>query len=277
MTPADNSILYAVDLAGTAGFALSGALRAVDRRPDFVGMLILASCTAMGGGIFRDTLLKRDVGFLRDGNYPLVILLATVAVCLFPAALLKRERVFKYFDAVGLGVFTAVTASLTWHTPGVSAGSVLLVATAAGCAGGVLRDLMIHKPTLILSNELYVTPAIFGAGTLIALESLGGRPDVAFVSAMLCTMLVRMLAIRFQWRLPRIPGAHVGEPNPRAAGEAEGKTHNIAETQIHRRDAEYAEIAQRNSNDVKWVPASPASQTSEMTQAKPSRQPLDSK
>ena len=56
MTTADSSILYAVDLAGVAGFALSGALRAIDRRPDFVGMLILACCTAMGGGAVRDAI-----------------------------------------------------------------------------------------------------------------------------------------------------------------------------------------------------------------------------
>ncbi|MEZ0263566.1 MAG: trimeric intracellular cation channel family protein, partial [Phycisphaerae bacterium] len=114
MTVSDTPILYWVDLAGVAGFALSGALRAVDRRPDFVGMLILACCTAMGGGAVRDVLLGREVAFLRNGAYPLVVLLAVVAVCVFPATLIRRKRVFEYFDAIGLGVFTALTASLTW-------------------------------------------------------------------------------------------------------------------------------------------------------------------
>jgi uncharacterized membrane protein YeiH len=221
MSPSDTPILYAIDLAGVAGFAFSGALRAIDRRPDFIGMLILAAATAMGGGIFRDLLLKRDVAFLRDGMYPLMIVLAVIIVCTFPAAILRRAKVFKYFDAIGLGVFTAVTASVTWHTPGVSAASVLLVATAAGCAGGVLRDLMIGKPTLILSNELYVTPALLGAAVLVALESAGIKADVAFIAALLFTTSLRILAIRFAWKLPRIPGVLEVEANPLAAAEGD--------------------------------------------------------
>ncbi|HYE20161.1 MAG TPA: trimeric intracellular cation channel family protein [Tepidisphaeraceae bacterium] len=219
MTVSDTPILYWVDLAGVAGFALSGALRAVDRRPDFVGMLILACCTAMGGGAVRDVLLGREVAFLRNGAYPVVVLLAVIAVCLFPATLVRRTRVFEYFDAIGLGVFTAVTASLTWRTPGVSAASVLMVATAAGCAGGVLRDLLIDKPTLILSNELYVTPAIIGAAAFISLERLGAHADAAFIASIVVTTTLRTCAIRFGWRLPLVPGAHLGETNPMAAAE----------------------------------------------------------
>src|SRR5687767_5746978 len=133
MITASNAI-YAVDLLGTASFALSGALRAVDRRPDFVGMLILAASPAVGRGVLRIVVLRRDPLFLRDVGYPGVVLLSVTAVFLFPLHLLRRERVFRYFDAVGLGVFTASTAAVTWHTPGVNALSVLFVATAAGCA-----------------------------------------------------------------------------------------------------------------------------------------------
>jgi len=203
MTPA--GAIYVVDLLGTASFAFSGALRAVDRRPDFVGMLILATCAAAGGGVLRDVVLRRDILFLHDFHYPLMILLSVVAVCLFPGHLLRHERAFRYFDAVGLGVFSASTAAITWHTPGVNVLSVLFVATAAGCAGGVVRDLLIEKPTLVLANELYVTPAILGAGALIVAESLGVPAVAAFTIAMGITTLIRVMAIRWEWRLPRIP------------------------------------------------------------------------
>jgi uncharacterized membrane protein YeiH len=197
--------IYAVDLLGTASFAFSGALRAVDRRPDFVGMLILAAVTALGGGVLRDVIIRRDILFLHDFAYPLAVLLSAIAVCLFPAHLLRRERAFRYFDAVGLGVFSATTAAVTWHTPGVSALSVLFVATATGCAGGVVRDLLIEKPSLVLANELYVTPAILGAAALILSESLGAPALWPLFIAMILTTTLRILAIRFEWRLPRIP------------------------------------------------------------------------
>src|SRR3954469_13986002 len=200
--------IYAVDLLGTASFALSGALREGDRRPDFVGMLILATSAAVGGGVLRDVVLKRDILFLHDIGYPLVVLLAVAAVCIFPFHFSKRERTFRYFDAIGLGVFSASTAAVTWHTPGVNALSVLFVATVTGCAGGVVRDLLIDKPTLVLANELYVTPAILGAGALMIAERLGAPEPASFIVAMLVTTLLRMCAIRFDWRLPRIPAIH---------------------------------------------------------------------
>jgi uncharacterized membrane protein YeiH len=227
MSAAETAI-YAVDLLGTASFAFSGALRAVDRRPDAVGMLILATSTAAGGGVLRDLVLKRDILFLHDFAYPLVVLLSVIVVCLFPTLLVRRQRVFLYFDAIGLGVFSASTAAITWHTPGVNPLSVLFVATAAGCAGGVIRDLMIHKPTIVLTNELYVTPAIFGAAALMVVESTGAPPLAAFVAAMTITSTIRIMAIRWEWRLPRILpmkaadeaiGSHDEGDDPEADGD----------------------------------------------------------
>src|SRR5688500_13023075 len=109
------SLIYVVDLVGTAGFALSGALRAMRKRPDFVGMLILATATAMGGGTLRDLLLRRELAVLSDWGFPLVILLSTALAFLWPASVVRRERWVRYFDAVGLGVFSAITAAAAWR------------------------------------------------------------------------------------------------------------------------------------------------------------------
>src|SRR4051812_43894784 len=160
---ADHNLVRTIDLLGTAAFAFSGALRAVDRRPDLVGMMILAAVTAVGGGglrglllrrgggvlpgvgggVLRDLLLRREAVFLRDGAYAVAIVVPAVVVFFFPRAVLRREAAFKYFDAVGLGVFSAITASVTYHA-GVSPLAVLLVATVVGCAGGIVRDLIIE-------------------------------------------------------------------------------------------------------------------------------------
>ena len=199
--------IYAVDLVGTASFALSGALRAADRRPDFVGMLVLAAATAAGGSVFRDVVLNRDVVILRDWGYPLAIIGSTLVTFLFPASVGRRERLLRYFDAVGLGVFSAFTASAAWRTAGMNPLSVLLVATLSGCAGGVVRDLIIRKETLILSNELYVTPMILGAAALMGVEALGAGQLAGFSTAMAVTTGIRLCAIRFDWRLPRLGGA----------------------------------------------------------------------
>lgn len=45
------------ELAGTVAFALAGAIVAVEKRSDLLGVIFLAIATAMGGGIIRDVLM----------------------------------------------------------------------------------------------------------------------------------------------------------------------------------------------------------------------------
>ena len=43
-----SNIIYILDLVGTASFAFSGALRVFHKKPDIVGMTVLAGATAIG-------------------------------------------------------------------------------------------------------------------------------------------------------------------------------------------------------------------------------------
>ena len=198
------SIIYAIDLFGTTSFAFSGALRAADRRPDFVGMLMLAGATAAGGSVLRDTLLNRDVMVLRDWGYPLAIVLAALVTFLFPRQVLRRERTLLYFDAIGLGSACAIATSVAWNVAGMNPLSVLFITAVSGCAGGIVRDLIIRKDTLVLSDELYITPMLIGGAAMMAVQALGAPPTAALITALAVTTLIRIGAIQFDWRLPRV-------------------------------------------------------------------------
>jgi len=52
--PATEIIETTLNLIGVFAFALSGALLAVRQEFDIVGMAVLATVTAIGGGIIRD-------------------------------------------------------------------------------------------------------------------------------------------------------------------------------------------------------------------------------
>jgi len=56
-------LLYFLDLAGVAVFAVSGALAAGRLQLDLLGVLVLASLTAIGGGTLRDLLMNRHPVF----------------------------------------------------------------------------------------------------------------------------------------------------------------------------------------------------------------------
>jgi len=204
--------IYILDLFGTGAFAFSGALRVVDRRPDFVGMLILATATAIGGGIFRDVVLNRDPVALHNIGYPLVILFSTFVTFFFPASVLKRTTLFKYFDAVGLGAFTAFTAQIAWNMQ-LNPFALITLAGISGCAGGVIRDVIVQKPTIILENDLYVTPAVLGSLGLMIVLLLEGNHYFAAAVAFFATTGLRTASIIWDIRLPRLLWVHTENNN----------------------------------------------------------------
>jgi len=53
------SLLYLLDLTGTAAFAISGALAGVKKDMDIYGISVLSLVTAVGGGTIRDVLVGR--------------------------------------------------------------------------------------------------------------------------------------------------------------------------------------------------------------------------
>ncbi len=199
------NITYVLDLVGTASFAFSGVLRGMRRRPDIVGMTILAGATAVGGGAIRDMVLHRPVVMLQDINYLLVILLAVLVTVLFPKGLRRNEVFFKYFDAIGLGVFSAIGASVAWDR-GLNPLSVLFIASITGAGGGVIRDVLLGEMPLVLYREVYISAVVAGAGAMMLARWLGASEIIGFLIAMAIATTLRMVCIRFDWSLPRLGG-----------------------------------------------------------------------
>ena len=66
-------LLFAIDLAGTAVFAMGGALTAIQAGLDLLGVLVLSFCTALGGGVLRDLLIGAVPPVaIQDWRYPVV-------------------------------------------------------------------------------------------------------------------------------------------------------------------------------------------------------------
>jgi uncharacterized membrane protein YeiH len=75
------SVQHSLELAGIFVFAISGALLAVRKNFDVVGMAVLAEVTALGGGVFRDLVIGAvPPAAFTDLGYFLTPLVATVIV-----------------------------------------------------------------------------------------------------------------------------------------------------------------------------------------------------
>lgn len=191
-----------VDYAGVAVFAASGALAAARKNLDLLGVVVIATVTAIGGGTIRDLLLARPVFWTQQPAYLYVILAAALATVVYTRRFHPPERLLAVLDALGLAFFTISGAQIA---EGLEYRGVVIVVmgTLTGVAGGALRDLLTGEIPLILrKGQIYGTAAIVGAVLYAALESLQLPRDYAAPAGMLCIAALRVGAIVFNWTLP---------------------------------------------------------------------------
>jgi len=197
--------MQTLELIGIFAFGVSGALMAIHRDYDIVGIACLAVITALGGGIVRDLVLGATppVAFSR-WEY-LVVPVAAAALTAFAHPELQRlSRPLLVFDAAGLGLFcVAGTVKALDHGLAPVAACLLGVTTAVG--GGVLRDVVAREtPALFRADsELYAVPAVAGAltiGVASRFEATGPALEALVAAAIFG---VRLLALRYHWRGPR--------------------------------------------------------------------------
>lgn len=199
-------LLYYLDLAGVAVFAASGVLATRDRELDILGVLVVATLTAIGGGTLRDLLLDRHpIFWIVDPIYLLVIMGAALCTLLYLQFRRAPGFLFQVADALGLALFALSGASLTLAA-GFSPLIAVLMGTMTGVTGGMLRDVItVHMP-LILRGELYATAAIGGICFYLLLLWAGVPEGAAFVTGIVTVTALRVLGFHWGLHLPRLRG-----------------------------------------------------------------------
>ena len=187
-----------VDLFGVSVFAVSGALKGREKRLDPVGFVTLGVVTATGGGVLRDAILGRVPPFVFRDEW---ILGVAVAVSLAVFFVRLPAKGLEYFDAVGLGFYTAMGAQLA-ADKGLPAVPAVLVGVTAACGGGVLREVLVNDLPFIFRGTLYATASIAGAAALLVARKLGAPDPLALALGFVMTAGIRILAIRKQLTLP---------------------------------------------------------------------------
>jgi len=189
-----------LDLAGTAVFALTGALLAARLRQTFVTMSFFALVTGVGGGSLRDMLLGAPAFWLHN-PWVSPVIFATALIAWFTPRGWWENELLEWADAAGLAAF-AVLGTAKALAYGVAPIPAAVLGVVTGCAGGVARDVIAGVPSIIMRPELYVTAAAFAAVLTMA-GSLAGLSDaVVWPIAWASGFALRGAAIRFRLALP---------------------------------------------------------------------------
>jgi len=196
-----SALLDVGNLVGVVACAMTAALIAGKRRLDWVGVAVLGSTTALGGGSARDVLL---------GHYPLswvaqpwLLLLATAALSTIALARVVRRLpiTFLVLDAIGLVVFTVIGCSVA-QAQGHGVIIAMVSGVISGCVGGVLRDVLIGEVPLLLRREVYATVSLLTGGLYVGGLALGLAHDLVMLVAMAAGLVFRIVAVHRQWNVP---------------------------------------------------------------------------
>lgn len=200
-------VIHLLDLFGTAVFALTGALRAMSKRLDMMGAVVLAIVTAMGGGMMRDALIGRHppAAFI-DQTYLMIAIAVGVLTFLWGRHIKEQESWLITFDAIGLGVFTLVGAWVA-EQAGLSTLGMVFIAVLTATGGGVLRAMMVAEIPFILKKEIYASASLLGGLLFVTLLSLNITGNLLIWGVILTTTLTRLITWRYQINM-----AHHDEP-----------------------------------------------------------------
>jgi uncharacterized membrane protein YeiH len=197
------TLLYSLDLLGTAAFAASGALAGIRRNMDLFGVLVLGMVTATGGGTLRDLLLGDTPPFIfKDETYFYLSIIISLAVFLFHQRMDSLQHILLYLDALGLGTFVVIGTGKAFEYNLGFVGSVMMgVITAT--AGGMMRDMLSSQVPLVLQKEIYASACLLGGALLYLLHSTPLPPIWSLMLSASAVVVLRICAIHFNWSLPK--------------------------------------------------------------------------
>jgi uncharacterized membrane protein YeiH len=205
MTMSADMVINILELFGLYVFATSGALMAIHKGFDVVGIVVLAMLTALGGGILRDLIIgDTPPSAFANANYLIIPLIAAVVTFFVHPVVQRLAFTVLVFDAAGLGLF-CVTGTLKALDFGLGSLQAVLLGITTAVGGGVLRDITAREtPALVqVDTDLYSIPAAAGAVVVAGAHHTDLPMPVVATCAAVLVFLFRIVAMLRHWTAPR--------------------------------------------------------------------------
>jgi len=193
-----------LDYLGTIAFAVTGASKAIAHKADIFGILVLATVVGVAGGITRDIIFGRFPTAFSDPIYVSLTVITGLTMFFLYSYFKKRMNVWLVFDAIGLGVFSIIGASIAYQIIGLDFLPMLFAGVITAIGGGILRDVIVRDIPIVFVKEVYAVASIIGIVIFYAILSYGGDMQVASIIGIIAATGIRLLAMKFNWNLPKV-------------------------------------------------------------------------
>ena len=213
-----DTLFFIVEILGTIAFAISGAMIGIDRELDLFGVIFMGCITACGGGILRDVILGQTPpqSFI-NAVYLSSSAVTSLLVFLYSWRRHKRltdlhaigsitldiDMPLNVIDAAGLGIFSVIGVQNTINAGyGENVFFCVFLGACTGVGGGMLRDMMSNATPAIFRKHIYAIASIIGAICYYYLMPYGR--GMAIVVTTVLVIVLRVLASKYRWSLPKI-------------------------------------------------------------------------
>ena len=115
----------------------------------------------------------------------------------------RSRASYLFADALGLASFTVTGASAGYTLYPELPIFIVLLGTITAVGGGILRDMLAQRVPSVL-KEMYMHYLVLLVGLHIIYFVIYGWSDQAVYGAFSIVLVIRLLAIKYQWSLPRV-------------------------------------------------------------------------
>jgi uncharacterized membrane protein YeiH len=193
--------MYDLELIGTAVFAITGVLAVTRRGLDVFGALVLGVVTSLGGGTVRDLMIRAPIFWFGDFNYVWAALAGALAAFWIGRLLRSTYGALLYLDGLGAALF-AIAAADKVLVLQFTAPIAVMMGVLTGIGGGLARDVLAGRPTLLMSREIYATPILLGCTIFVLLRQWPPLAGSAQTAGIAVIFGVRALAIHWRLEMP---------------------------------------------------------------------------
>ncbi len=193
-----------LDYLGTISFAVTGASKAIIHKADIFGIIVLATVVGVAGGITRDVIFGRFPIALSDPIYVSLTIVVGIVMFFLYIKFKKQMNIWLIFDAIGLGVFSILGASITYQVIGLHFLPMLFGGMITAIGGGILRDVFVREIPLVFVKEVYAIASLVGIIIFYIILSSGINIQISSIVGIVVTTTIRLLAMKYKWNLPKV-------------------------------------------------------------------------
>ncbi len=204
------SLVFIMEIMGIIGFAVSGALLAVKKDFDILGIVIIGIVTAVGGGLTRDIVIgSTPPSMFINPIYCLTAAIASLLICIpFIRRFLNKKNIqaitMIVMDSIGLAVFTINGILVCAKLYPDNYFLLFFTGVVSGVGGGVIRDILCGEKPYIFTKHIYACAAAIGAIVYLVMITVTNKSILSSLIGAGTILLIRFISAYFRLKLPHI-------------------------------------------------------------------------